>query len=162
MSRTKTRAAAAAIALTLLALPLAGCAPEPGSVRPDGSSLEEKHEPDGESWPEKNPDEAYEKQQELPADFPAAFVVPEGAAVDDAGSRAPGSWYLVLRADSAEAADALWDEVVSAGSFEARDAEGSGDARSATLVGGGLEVAALTLPGEDGAVLLSYDITAEA
>lgn len=159
MTRT-IRAAAGVLALGLLVGPLAGCAPEPGTVRPDGTDLTEKVEPEGGSWPEANPDEVFEKSQELPADFPAEFVIPEGAVIDDAGSRAVGSWFVVLRASDAAVASALWDGVVAGGGFAVADETETGDGgRAATLTSATLSVAAVTLPSEDGGVLLSYDIT---
>lgn len=155
-----TRAATGALTLALAVTLLAGCAPEPGTVNPDGRDLTEKVEPEGGSWPEANPEEAYEKSQELPEGFPAAFVVPEGATVDDAGSRDGGTWYLVLRADSSDAADGLWDAVVTGSGFAVSDEVETGDGgRAATLTSAELAVSAVTMPGEGDAVLLSYDIT---
>lgn len=157
---TIIRAATGVLALGLTVTLLAGCAPEPGTVSPDGRDLTEKVEPEGGSWPEANPDEAYEKSQELPEGFPAAFVVPEGAIVDDAGSRDAWTWYLVLRADSPAAADALWDAVVTGSAFTVSDEVGTGDGgRAATLTSPELSVSAVTMPGEGDTVLVSYDIT---
>ncbi len=158
---TKTnRLGAGAAALGLAAVLLAGCAPEPGTVAPDGRDLTEKVEPEGGSWTEPNPEEAYEKSAELPDGFPEGFVVPEGAVVDDAGSRDFGSWYVVLRAADKAAADTLWDSVVSGSGFSASDEAATGDGgRTATLVSPALEVTAVTMAGDDGAILLSYDIT---
>lgn len=154
------RTAAAALALGLLIAPLAGCAPEPGSVRPDGTDLTEKVEPEGESWPEENPEEAFEKTTELPADFPAEFVIPASAVIDDAGSRGFGTWFVVLSAADAAAASAVWDEIVTSGGFSVSDdAETADGGRAATLTSTALTAAAVTLPGEDGGMLLSYDIT---
>lgn len=155
------RTAAGALALGFLLLPLVGCAPEPGSVRPDGTDLTEKHEPEGGSWSEPNPEEAYEKGQELPADFPVAFVVPEGAVIDDIGSRGYGTWYVVFRTDEATQAAALWDEVIRAGSFTVSEEVETGDGgRAATLTSPELSVSAVTMADEAQATLLSYDITA--
>lgn len=157
----KMRATAAVLALGLLLAPLSGCAPEPGTVNPDGRDLTEKVEPEGGSWQEENPDEVFDKQVELPADFPAAFVLPEGAVIDDAGLRGVDSWFVVLRAEDQPAADALWDAVVSSGGFTVSDETETGDGgRAATLTGTGLEVAAVTLPTDSAGVLLSYDLTA--
>ncbi|MCS3428364.1 hypothetical protein [Leucobacter aridicollis] len=157
---TTPRLAAGAIALGLAATLLAGCAPEPDTVSPDGRDLTEKVEPEGGSWAEPNPEEAYEKSAELPDDFPADFVVPEGAVVDDAGSRGFGSWYVVLRAPDQDTANTLWDAVVTGSGFAASDEAETGDGgRTATLVSPALEVTAVTMSGDDGAVLLSYDIT---
>ncbi|GAA1319846.1 hypothetical protein ACFSWE_05595 [Leucobacter albus] len=154
------RTTGALLALGLLIAPLAACAPEPGTVRPDGTDLTEKVEPEGGSWPEENPDEAYAKSQALPDDFPDAFAVPEQAIVDDAGSRGAGTWFVVLRAADAAAATALWDEIVAGGGFTVSDEIETGDGgRAATLTSPTLSVSAVTLPGTDGEMLLSYDLT---
>ncbi|KAM9862526.1 hypothetical protein ACI1US_01622 [Leucobacter sp. BZR 635] len=158
MTRTP-RATASLAALALLLVPLSACAAEPGTERPDGTDLTEKVEPEGGSWPEENPEEVFEKSAELPADFPAEFVVPESALVDDAGSRGPGVWFVVFKASDDASAALLWDEIVSAGGFTVGDETETGDGgRSATLSVPALEVTAVTLPADDGAVLLSYDL----
>lgn len=155
------RSTAGVLALGLLLAPLAGCAPEPGTVNPEGGDLTEKVEPEGGSWQEENPDEAFEKQAELPADFPDGFVLPEGAVIDDAGTRGVDSWFVVLRAEDQSAADALWDAVVSGGGFTVSDETATGDGgRSASLTAPGLQVTALTLPSDSGGMLLSYDLSA--
>lgn len=160
------RAIASALAIGLLVAPLAACAPEPGAAQSQQEKTTDpskKQEPEGGSWPEKNPDEVYEKHTEIPADFPAEFVVPQGADIDDAGARGGGVWYLVLRATDAADADALWNDVIAEGSFTASDelttAEGG---RAATLTGATLRITAMTLPQSDGSVLVSYDITRTA
>ena len=152
---------AGVIALGLLIAPLTGCAPEPGTVSPDGSDLTEKVEPEGGSWAEENPDEVYAKDTQLPEGFPAGFVLPEGSVIDDAGSRGYGSWYVVLRAADAEAAETLWDAIVSEGGFTVSDDAATGDGgRSATLTTAAMTVQAVTMPAEDGdGTLLSYDLT---
>lgn len=163
-----SKALTAAVALSLLALPLAGCAPEPGTVRadgtsatekPDGTPLTEKTEPEHGNWQEPNPEEALQKQQELPAGFPEAFTLPSGAQIDDAGERSPGSWYVVLKAQDQPAADALWEAVITTNSLATSEESETSDGRSATLSGPGLRVMALTLPDDDGGVLLSYDVS---
>lgn len=154
------RGAASLLALGLLVAPLAGCAPEPGSVNPDGTDLTEKVEPEGGSWQEENPDEAFAKSAELPEDFPSGFAIPDSATIDDAGSRGHGSWFVVLRVPDAAAAATVWDEVVTSGGFTVSDDEETGDGgRSATLTSSELVVAAVTLQGEGDERLLSYDIT---
>lgn len=159
MSRS-TRITASVLALGLLVLPLAACAPEPGEGTQSDPVPTEKQEPEGGSWPEENPDEVFEKQQDIPEDFPESFVIPDGAVVDDVGSRGYGTWYLVLRATDQAAADELWDEVIAAGAFEVSDeAETVEGGVSATLSTGALSVTAMTLPDSDDTVLLSYDIT---
>ena len=159
------RVSAAVLALGLLVAPLAGCAPEPGasgSEGPEGpgSAPTEKQEPEGGSWPAENPDEVYDKHQEIPEDFPEAFVIPEGAEIDNVGTRGHGTWYLVLRAADEDEAAVLWDEVVAAGSFVQSDGmETTEGGIAATLSSGELTVDAMTLPEADGTVLVSYDIT---
>lgn len=160
MIRTSRTATAAALALSLLLLPLAGCAPEPGSSGTGDPIPTEKQPPEGGSWPEENPDEVFEKHQDIPDDFPEGFIIPEGAAIDDVGSRGYGTWYLVLRADTEVSASALWDEVIAGGAFtvseESTTVEGG---KTATLENGELSALAVTMPSDDETVLLSYDIT---
>lgn len=159
MTRTR-RLLTATIAACLCVVPLVGCAPEPGTVAPDGKPLTEKQEPDGESWPEKAPDEAFEKHQEVPADFPAAFVIPEGATIHDVGARGAGVWFLVLRAGDATAGDSLWSAVIDAGGFTASEGEAPVEGgKSASLTSATLAVDATMFPDGDNGVLLSYDIT---
>lgn len=158
-SMSLQKAGIALFAATLLVAPLVGCAPEPGT--PGSEEQIPKHEPDNNSWNEENPDEAYEKTTTLPDGFPAEFVIPEGAKIDDAGSRGDGSWFLVLRAADRNSADQLWSEVIEAGSFAESDTvETSEGGTQATLVSGALDVTALRLPENDGAELLSYEIAA--
>ncbi len=154
------RLAAGVLALGLLVLPLSACAEEPGATGTGDPVPTEKQEPEGGSWPAENPDEVFEKSQDIPDDFPEAFVIPEGAVIDDVGSRGYGTWYLVLRAEDQATIDSLWESIVSTGEFavsdEASTAEGG---RMATLESGALSVSAITIPDEDGSVLMSYDIT---
>lgn len=174
-ARLSIRVAATAGAL-VLAAGLAACAPEPGTAGGTGganggngetggsgqTSEGQKGNADGTgSWQEPNKPEVAEKQVELPASFPKdQFVIPEGAKVDDTGERSEGQWYLVLHAADAQAAAALWDQVVAGGSFTASNEAKTGDGgRSATLSSPELTVDALTLPQQDGSVLLSYDIS---
>lgn len=160
MNRTSRSATGAALALSLLLLPLAGCAPEPGPAGTGEPVPTEKQPPEGDSWPEENPDEVFEKHQDIPDDFPESFLIPEGTSIDDVGSRGYGTWYLVLRADTENAASTLWDEVVAGGDFtvseESTTVEGG---KTATLANGQLSVLAVTMPSDDDSVLLSYDIT---
>ena len=165
MKNRRSTPLAACLALGLLIAPLAACAPEPGSSDPGNSkpgtqTPGEKEEPEGGSWPEKNPDEVFEKHTELPADFPSSFTIPEGAKIDDAGTRGVGVWYLVLRAGSTADADALWAGIVESNGFAVSDEFTTAEkGRAATLRGAVLSVTALTIPQSDGTVLISYDIT---
>ncbi|MFC5338245.1 hypothetical protein [Leucobacter denitrificans] len=155
------RITAGVLALGLLVLPLTACAEEPGAVGTGDPVPTEKQEPEGGSWPAENPDEVFEKSQEIPEDFPAEFVIPEGATIDDVGSRGFGTWYLVLRAEDQEASDAIWESIVTNSGFTVTDdAETVEGGRMATLESGALSASAMTIPGEDGSVLMSYDITA--
>lgn len=175
MTRT-TRVSAALLALCLVIAPLAGCAPEPGapgsgvggagdSSGPKtpgspGSSPDEKTEPEGGSWPAENPDEVFEKQQDLPEDFPEGFVIPERAAIDNTGSRGYGTWYVVLSAADQTAATSIWEEVIAAGGFTVSDEVSTPEGGvAATLSSGDLGVTGMTVPSSDGTVLITYDIT---
>lgn len=160
--------AVVAIALCLsVPLALTACAPEPGAGggsqdKPGNSSTKGGGgDASGSSWskPKHEPDIA--KQKTLPKGFPTdAFAVPKGATIDDAGERGPGVWFVVLSAKDRAAADALWAEVISTNGFAEQDAaETPEGGRSATLSNTRLTVQALTLPGDNGAVLLSYDLS---
>ena len=168
--RPIVRAAAAGFLASALLLGVSACAPEPEGTGTTGQEAKErmvKEEEQGKgadtgsgSWPEKNPEDVSDKHVALPESFPGdAFIIPEGAKIDDTGERAEGQWFLVLRAADAAEADSLWDQVVSGSGFtvteEAETAEGG---RSATLTTPGFSIGALTFPQEDGTVLLSYDI----
>lgn len=158
MTRT-LRTSAALISLGLVFGSLTGCAPEPGSLPEIPSDAQQKQEPEGGSWPEQNPDEVFEKTTTLPEDFPAAFVVPEGAIVQDAGSRGPATWFVVFLAPDTESARALWEEVITAGGFTVdEETETPEGGIAATLVSDSLQVSGMTIPQEEGAVQISYDI----
>lgn len=151
-------------AALLLALPLAACAPEPGtspSEAPNGSdthggnTLEE-----GESGHPEPPAEATKKNTELPASFPKAeFALPDGAAIDDTGERGPDQWFVVLRADSEKRADALSEQV---NSLNGLQSEGVDEASGLTvLTKPGLRVELLSLA-EGSSTLLSYELSRTA
>lgn len=154
--------AGAACAAALL-LPLASCAAEPddtgaGATRTEGASDAKGGE--GGSWTQQDDGAASEKHVELPESFPEAFAVPEGAVVDDTGARSGTEWFLVLRAADAAAADALWEDVIAEGGFTVSDEDETAEGgRIASLRNAALSVEALTLPQEDGSVLLSYDLS---
>lgn len=147
-----------------LAVLLSACAPEPeadeiaGAKGKDGGSEE-----GSESWQE-TPEEDLAKVTELDPAFPTdVFPVPEGAVIDDTGVIEGGRSFIVLRAESADDAAALWDRVVAEGGFTAQDqVETTEGGIAAMLVKPGVEVSALTLPQADGSVLLSYDIVQSA
>lgn len=154
--RMFSRRVIAAVAVPTLVLGLAACAPEPvtGS-REKGAELGEE----GESGWGATSEQDELKSTELPDDFPKdAFTVPEGAVVDDAGKRGD-MWFLVLRAADEAEAESWWSEVIAGSGFVVSDDAETGDGgRSATLTATALTVTALSIPQEDGSVLLSYDI----
>lgn len=158
MTRRLRASIAAVLAAGLLAGPLSACAPEPDDV---AGSPEKGQNPDEKSWSEpETPFDPSVKSTDIPDDFPAEFPIPDDATVDDAGARSETEWFVVFRAADPEAADALWDAIVADGSFIVDDDAPTDDGgRTATLTGAGLSVFALTIPQEDGSVLLSYDLS---
>ena len=160
--RAGSRAMTLAFLLPALVLGLAACAPEPGTgVDPASPGVDAGGTGDEGNGGETSPqDDPALKQQELPADFPSdAFALPDDAVIDDVGSREPGSWYLVLRAQDAPQADDWWTQITGSSGFDVRDQEETEDGgHSATLVNSSLNVQALTIPQSDGSVLLSYDL----
>jgi len=154
------RKAGAAAAALLICAALAGCAPEPGTEEYHGKNPIEA----GEAKHPDPPEEAFEKNVELPESFPAAFPQPEGLSVDDTGEREPGTWFIVYRADSQAEADAAWESVIEQGGFTVSDSsETTEGGISATLSNQDFTVFAVTIPGaEEDSVLLTYDIAATA
>lgn len=149
----------AAAAAGLLLLAVVGCAPEPGE-RAGTSS--EQNAGDGEiSWAESDPEGQGQKSTTIPESFPVeSFALPDDAVVDDVGEREEGVWFIVLRAASAQEAAELWDAVIANNGFEVSEQEETSDGGvSASLENRTLIGAALTIPQEDGSVLLSYDLT---
>lgn len=147
-------------AALLLALPLAACAPEPG----DADDAKQKHGEnsleEGESNHPEPPAEATKKQTELPASFPKTeFALPEGAVIDDAGERGPEQWFVVLKADSEDAATKLAEQIATTNGLQ----DGGVDEQSGltVLLSPALRVELLMLPGDD-STLLSYEITRAA
>ncbi|GAA1791605.1 hypothetical protein [Leucobacter iarius] len=161
------RVTAAVAAALCLSVALTACAPEPGAGtgsqdKPGNSSTKGGGgDSSGSSWSKPRHEPDITKQKTLPKGFPTdAFAVPKGATIDDAGERGPGVWFVVLSAKDRAAADALWAEVISTNGFAEQDAaETPEGGRSATLSNTRLTVQALTLPGKDGAALLSYDLS---
>lgn len=168
-------------ALTLglaLVLGLGACAPEPDgrsgpstaeNGRAGSSDLEAEGKADAEnsgegdggtSWPEREPVGGAPKHTEVPPSFPAtSFVIPPGAVIDDIGERSASAWYVVLRADDADDADARWQAVIGSSGLTVESSESTADGGlSAQLRSASLAVDALTLPQPDGSVLLSYDL----
>ncbi|WP_125099218.1 hypothetical protein [Leucobacter chromiireducens] len=173
VSETRPRRALLALcAGALIALPLTACAPEPGtdtggtipeSVAGAGGKDSESKPGAGDSessWSEQDVPEDLPKSTTLPESFPSAqFAIPDGAVIDDAGSRSDTSWFVVLRAADAATADTLWAGIISANGFaEADSAETAEGGMSAQLTGEGVSALGLTIPQDDGQVLISYDI----
>ncbi|WP_024355900.1 hypothetical protein [Leucobacter chironomi] len=160
----RPRALLAAGIAGLLAVSLASCAPEPDEIA--GAKSKEQiangEETEDPGQRAQVPEEALQKQAELPAGFPSdRFPLPKDAVIDDAGERGAGVWFVVLRAKDAAQASTQWSAIISAGGFEAADQQGdpaSADA-SAMLRSASLEAFALMLVQDDGSVLLSYDLT---
>ncbi len=153
------RTAAAGAALGL-AVGLSGCAPEPSEIAGQPEKGAEVTNPES-SWGE--PTEAFdatEKTTELPMSFPREqFPIPEDAVIDDTGARGETAWFVVLRAPDSAAAGELWAQIIALGGFtESENADTPEGGRSAVLTNATLNVTALTIPQEDGAVLLSYDL----
>lgn len=112
-------------------------------------------------WPQQGDPQDTPKSRSLPASFPSeSFVVPETAAIDDAGERSANEWYLVLDAKNAATADALWQSIVDASGFAEADRSETADGGvAATLTNSALSVTALQIPQEDGSVLVSFDLS---
>lgn len=154
----RLRALSATAALTLLVAPLAACAPEAGDV----AGSPGKDGDDGTSWsPPEDDLDLGAKQTDIPEGFPLSdFPVPDGAEVDDTGTRDEASWFIVFRADDAAAADRLWDRIIDDGDFDVEgENETSDGGRAASLQNDVLAVQALTITQSDESVLLSYDLT---
>lgn len=144
-----------------VAISLSACAPKPMA----GSHVKgEEPTSDEQSWSQVDDQNDPElKSAELPEGFPSdEFALPEGAVIDDAGQRSDRVWFAVLRATDAEQGGQWWDEIIETNDFTVRDDEqGDDGSRSATLATAQLTVSALSIPQDDGAMLLSYDITQE-
>lgn len=165
--RRLTVTLATALCLTV-PLALSACAPAPGTHggaqdTPGSSSTKGGGgDSSGSSWSKPKHEPDITKQKTLPKGFPTeAFALPKGATIDDAGERGPGVWFVVLSAKDRAAADALWAEVIAINGFTEQDPSDTPEGgRSATLSSPQLTVQALTLPGDGGTVLLSYDLSA--
>lgn len=155
--RTVSRMLAIGAAGALL-LGAVGCAPEPGeeagSIDKETQAVSPETEWGGQDVPEED------LQTLLPESFPgAAFVIPTGATIYNAGEKSPDAWFVVFSADSVAAAQLLWDSIVAESNFELADpVETTEGGTSATLHNAQLSVQAVTIPQPDGTVLLSYDV----
>lgn len=149
--RVLATVAAGAIALSALT----ACAPEPEIAAPDDLTTQTEEET---AWPDL--EQETPKVTELPADFPEAFPVPADAEIYDAGSRDAATWFVVLKAADVQSAEALWSQVIADGNFEVTEAaETVEGGTSAILTSDKASVSAMTLPREDGTVLMNYDIS---
>ena len=155
-NRTPLVRAVALLSTAAIALALSACAPEPDAMPEGKPNPEATAEP---SWPEADAEDT-DKNQMIPTTFPGAFVpLPAEPDVDNAGDRGEGAWFVVLRADSLEAASAMLDQIASDGAFTVTDDIETGDGgRSATLTVDGYVVHALTLT-EGKQALLSLDVS---
>ncbi|MBC9926703.1 MULTISPECIES: hypothetical protein [unclassified Leucobacter] len=155
-NRTPLVRSAALLSAVVLALGLSACAPEPDAMPTGKSNPEATTEP---SWPEADAEET-DKNRMLPVTFPGAFVpLPANPDVDNAGERGEGSWFVVLRADSLDAASAMLDQIATDGAFTVTEDIETGDGgRSATLTVDDYVVHALTLT-EGKQALLSLDVS---
>ena len=158
------RGARVLVASAALLVALAGCAPEAGNdeiPRGEGGFTSEADQ--GESWPERMPEEEAPKNTEPPESFPLeSSLIPEGAVIDDVGERAPGEWFVVMSANDTAAASQLLDSIIASGEYVVTDEGATSEGeRYATLEGQGLIVDALILASADGEpALLSLDILA--
>ena len=142
-----------------LVLALAACAPEPGEAAGSVDKEKQTTSPETEWGGQDQPEE--ELQTTLPASFPSdAFAVPEGVTIYNAGERGTDQWFLVLRATDAAAATKLWDAIIETNGFAASDeVETTEGGIAATLNSVTLTAQALTIPQEDGTVLVNYDLS---
>lgn len=167
-ARSPIRMLAAATAVLALTLSAAACAPEPTDPENAGTEVHGKNPIEsGEAEHPDPPEEAFDKNVELPASFPASFPQPAGVTIDDTGEREPGTWFIVYLATDQAAADAAWQSVIDQGGFIVSDSTETPEGGvSATLANQDLAVTAVTMPdtagSRDGAVLLNYDIVAVA
>lgn len=151
------RKAVAPLAALFLVFGVAACAPEEvaGSVDKESetTSPETKWEVDDTAGSERN--------ATLPDSFPSElFALPADATIYNAGERNSDEWFLVLNAVDATAAQSLWASIIELNGFAVSDElETTEGGTAATLAQGPLMIQAMTLPNEDGSVLLSYDVT---
>lgn len=147
----------AATAAVMLGLGLVACAPLDGGD--DGKPTTQGS--DEGSWGQGETPSETPEVVELPSGFPTEeFPLPDDAVLADAGARASGGWFVVLRASSPAEAEEWWAAIIDAGGFAVRAEEASVDGgKTATLVSDSLSAEALTIPDPDGSVLMSYDLS---
>ena len=152
------KSALGAVAIVALVFGVVACAPEPGETAGSVDKEKETTSPETEWGGQNQPEE--ELQTTLPETFPVdSFVLPEGVTIYNTGERGTDQWFLVLRAADAATATALWDTIVTTNSFTVSDeVETTESGTSALLRSANLTVQALTIPQEDGSVLLNYDL----
>ena len=144
--------------IAALAIGLSACAPEPGDAGGSTDKDKETINPETEWGGAELPED--ERQTELPEGFPSeAFALPDGAVIYNAGEREEDQWFVVLLANDESSAEKLWEQIISTNGFEVSDESQTVEGgRIATLSSDVLSVQALTTPGENGSVLLSYDL----
>jgi hypothetical protein len=137
---------------------LVACAPEPGEAAGSIDKEKQTTSPETEWGGQDQPEEVL--QTTLPESFPVdMFVAPAGSEVYNTGERGADQWFLVLRAADAVAATTTWDAIVATNGFVITDqVETTEGGVSATLSTATLTVQALTIPQNDGSVLLNYDL----
>lgn len=148
----------AGLGAAVLALGLAGCAPEMGDVA--GSTEKDSQTINPESEASEREVTEYDFNTELPESFPSdEFAIPETAVIEDVGESGTDQWYLVLRAPDSEAEEAIWNEIIESNGFGVTDeGEAAEGGRLATLNGVSITTQVLTIPQSDGSVQMSFEI----
>ena len=152
------------LSAAILAMSVAGCAPEPAQIAGQPEKGAENTDT-GSSWSQPTGDiDAEAKTTELPETFPREqFPIPTQAVIDDAGARSDSAWFVVLRAADTTEAAVFWSEIVALGGFAESDtSETPEGGRAGVLTSANLSVVAVTIPQDDGAVLMSFDVSAAA
>lgn len=161
LSPRNVLSAVAISALVMLPLTLTACAPEPTAQSDPSVSNNKKgqNQEDSEStWNESSRDD-YVYTTELPASFPTEFLLPANLEIVDTGARSDSEWFLVVRTSDQAAADAFWNEVISANGFAVGDEQTTAEGgKVATLSNATFTANALTITNTDGSVDISYDI----
>lgn len=150
-----------AVSITaLLMVTLTACAPEPIAGSPDKTGETPNAETE---WGGAGTDE-YQPTTELPDSFPSElFALPSGAHVVDTGERGDQQWFVVLQAESPQAADEIWNEIIERNQLTVSgEDETSEGGRVATLSNISISVEALTIPKAEGAVQLNYELVSIA
>lgn len=96
----------------------------------------------------------------LPETFPSdQFSFPSDAVIEDTGERGEGVWYLVFRAPDEASADSLWHEIIATNNLVIEDQDQTVEGGIYAKINAPLlMITAMTIPQEDGSVLISYDL----